>query len=109
MLRAASSPPELAIPIHRKILSLLPEFTPAQLALADILVNTQDSLAQAETLARQARQRHPDNPQACSILAMASFKRGNLPEAKRLLTELATIRPLLPAELAALNTARGSN
>lgn len=102
MVRAAQEGKPEAAQTYQKVLALFPEFNPARLALARILLDDPASVDAAEGLAKKARQRLEGDPQLTAVLALLSFRKGNFDHAADLLAEIAGERKLDAAELFAL-------
>jgi tetratricopeptide (TPR) repeat protein len=103
--REGQSPAQRAA-TYSQILKSFPEFDPARIALARLLMDDPRQLDAAESLAHAARQHRGDDPQVSAVLAIVSFRKGKYPQAAQLLTELAAARPLSPTELAALGVSQ---
>jgi tetratricopeptide (TPR) repeat protein len=102
MVQAAQEEKPAAALTYQKVLAAFPEFNPARIALARILLDEPATLGAAEALAKKARQRLEGDPQLAAVLALLSFRKGNFDHAAELLNELARDRKLAAAELFAL-------
>lgn len=80
--------------IYAEISERLPEFAPAQIALADIYVDDPAKVAAAADLVAKARKTLPDDPQATELLAEISFQRKEYPRAIQLFQDARRKRPL---------------
>lgn len=76
-----------------EILTIHPDFIPAQKELAALLANDPASLARASELALKARKALPDDPDLAETLARLSYHRKDYRYAVQLLSEASRIRP----------------
>ena len=90
----ATGGPEAAIPVYEKILKQFPDLIPAQAALAGILADSNQKLAQATKLAEKARQALPDDPRLARTMGILSIRQGSAEPAVRFLKESNVRSPL---------------
>jgi predicted Zn-dependent protease len=80
--------------IFAEISERLPEFAPAQIALADIYVDDPAKITAAADLVAKARKTLPDDPHATELLAEISFQRKEYPRAIQLFQDAKRKRSL---------------
>jgi tetratricopeptide (TPR) repeat protein len=88
--------------VYRKALEIYPQFDPARIALARLLLDDPKQLEAVEILATEARERLTNDPELGGILAIVNFRKGRFDVAAQLLRELSVKRPLSGRELFAL-------
>ncbi len=93
---AAGKSPEAT---YQKVLTLLPRFDPARVRLAAFHMEDPAKLDQALKLALEARANMPGDRELTRMTAIINYRKGDFKDAARLLTELATQRPLAADEL----------
>jgi tetratricopeptide (TPR) repeat protein len=93
---------------YRKVLGVYPQFDPARIGLARILLDDPSQIEAAEKLATEARERLANDPELGGILAIINFRRDRFDLAVQLLRELSVTRPLSGRELFALGMSQAA-
>lgn len=93
---------------YRKVLGVYPQFDPARIGLARILLDDPSQIEAAEKLATEARERLANDPELGAILAIINFRRDRFDVAAQLLRELSVKRPLSGRELFALGMSQSA-